>query len=282
VADPAPLVSVVVPTRDSLATIETCLRSIRAQTYRPLELIVVDNQSTNGTWEMIERLADVAIHGGPERSAQRNIGVKSASGEFVLWIDSDMELRADVVEAAVRIASSRNASGVVIPEVTVGDGFWARCRALERRCYLGEALIESPRFVRREYLERTGGFAEWLSGTEDAELRMRMLRQRIPLARAETLILHHEGGLSLTMVARKRFYYGLGLPLYRKAHRGALPSQGKATARALVRRRTLLAPHPLLTVGVILMRLVEAAAYLAGASVGALRLRRPHGQRGIS
>jgi len=266
-----PLVSVVVPTRNSARTIEACLRSILDQRYARIELVVVDNDSTDGTWEIAQRLADVAIQGGPERSAQRNAGVARSRGDFVLWIDSDMVLPPSVVEEAVQAALRDQAEGVFIPEVTVGEGYWTRCRALERRCYLGEAMIESPRLVRREYLDGTGGFVEWLSGTEDAELRMRMLREGRPLARTTTPIVHHEGRLTLGGVMAKRYYYGLGLSRYRNAHPGAMSAQARATARAFARNRRLLAEHPGLAAGIVAMRAVETLAYFAGQAVGALR-----------
>ncbi|MDP9342124.1 MAG: glycosyltransferase [Actinomycetota bacterium] len=265
--------SVVVPTRNSVRTIEECLRSIRDQRYGPIELVVVDNDSTDGTWEVAQRLADAAIRGGPERSAQRNAGVARSSGDFVLWIDSDMVLPPTVVQEAVQAALEQHAEGVFIPEVTVGPGYWTRCRALERRCYLGEAMIESPRMVRRKYLQETGGFVKWLSGTEDAELRMRMLREGRRLARTTTPIVHEEGRLTLGGVVAKRYYYGLGLSKYRQAHPGAMSAQAKATARAFARNRRLLAEHPGLTAGIVAMRAAETVAYLAGQAVGALRGR---------
>ena len=85
-----PLVSVL--TRDAGRTIETCLRSIRAQTWPALELIVVDNGSTDATWAVARRHADLVLRGGPERSAQRNLGIDHAAGEWVYYVDADMEL----------------------------------------------------------------------------------------------------------------------------------------------------------------------------------------------
>ncbi len=268
------LVSVVVPTRNSVRTIEACLASVRAQHDAATEIIVVDNDSSDGTWEIAERLAHVAVRGGPERSAQRNLGISLARGEFVLWIDSDMVLPPDVVARAQARAREAGAVGVFIPEVTVGPGFWTRCRALERRCYVGEEMIESPRLVRREYLAQTGGFVEWLSGTEDAELRMRMIDGGAPLARTDARIVHDEGRLTLRGVVAKRYYYGLGLSRYRAAHSGATAGQARATARAFVRSRGLLASHPVLTLGIAVMRTAEVGAYFAGQAVGAIRARR--------
>jgi Glycosyl transferase family 2 len=263
-----PLVSVVVPTRNSRRTIEACLRSVRAQTYRPLELIVVDNGSTDGTWTVAARQADLALRGGPERSAQRNLGIAHAAGEWVLYVDADMELGPEVVERAVRAGREAGAVGVSIPEESVGEGFWTRCRTLERRCLRGEPALLWPRLVRTGYLRATGGFALWLTGTEDAELHRRMLAHGAQIVPADGLILHHEGRLTLTGLARKRFYYGKGLLAYRRAHPGALSAQAAAAGRAAWRHRRLLLAEPVVAAGIAVMRAVELAAYLAGAVAG--------------
>ena len=263
-----PLVSVVVPTRNAGRTIETCLRSVRAQTWPALELIVVDNRSTDGTWAVAGRLADLALRGGPERSAQRNLGIDHAAGEWVCYIDADMELAPDVVERAVRAGEATHAVGVAIPEESVGEGFWTRCRALERRCLRDEPELLWPRLVRTGYLRDTGGFAPWLTGTEDAELHRRMVAHGVPIALADGLILHHEGRLTLGGLARKRFYYGRGLLAFRRAHPGALAAQARAAARAAWRHRRRLLAEPPVAAGIAVMRTVELAAYLAGAMAG--------------
>jgi GT2 family glycosyltransferase len=263
-----PLVSVVVPTRNAGRTIETCLRSVRAQTWPALELIVVDNASTDATWAVAERLADLALRGGPERSAQRNLGIGHAAGEWVCYVDADMELGPEVVERAVRVGETTHAVGVAIPEESVGPGFWTRCRTLERRCLRDEPELLWPRLVRTGYLRDTGGFAPWLTGTEDAELHRRMLAHGARIALADGLILHHEGRLTLGGLARKRFYYGRGLLAYRRAHPGALAAQARAATRAVWRHRRQLLSEPGVAAGIAVMRSVELAAYLAGAVAG--------------
>ena len=265
------LVSVVVPTRNSARTIATCLESVRDQRWPTVELIVVDNASSDGTREVAERLADVVVEAGPERSAQRNAGIARAAGDWVLWVDSDMELAPDTVQRSLEAAREADATGVFVPEVSVGPGYWTRCRALERRCYVGEPLIEAPRLVRTAYLRRVGGFDQRLTGPEDAALRNRMLADGVALAWADTQIVHHEGRLGLAGVMRKRFYYGRTVPSYRRAHPGAVSSQAGATLRALWRHRRLLAADPAHAAGLVVLRACEVAAWLAGAAAGRRR-----------
>ena len=265
-----PMVSVVVPVKDGIRTIEACLRSIRAQTWEPLELVVVDNFSTDGTWEVAQRFAHQAVQAGPERSAQRNLGTELASGPWVLWIDADMELPPTIVERAMAVALDEGADGVFVPEITVGDGYWTACRALERSCCVEEIWVQSPRLVRRDYLLESGGFLESLSGTEDAELRTRMIADGCALAWIPDEIVHDEGRMSIGFIWSKRYYYGRGLKRYRREHPGALGTQAGSAVGAYRRHWRRLAAKPSVAAGVVVMRAGEFLAYGAGAAVGAL------------
>lgn len=260
-----PLVSVLVPTKDVARTLRRCLDSIRSQTYGPLELIVVDNFSTDDTFAVAQDTADLAVQAGPERSAQRNLGIEASTGEYVLWIDADMVLTPRVVEDAVARAQAAGAVAVFIPEESIGAGYWTRCRALERRCYVGEEMVEAPRLVRRDFFTRSGGFVLDVAGQEDAELRMRLLDEGARMAHAEEVILHDEGRLTVVSVLRKRYYYGQSLPAYQRAWPGAIRRQGAATLRAYARHASVLRRDPGHAVGLFALRAAEAVAYGAGA-----------------
>jgi glycosyltransferase involved in cell wall biosynthesis len=270
----AGLVTVVVTTRDVERTLEACLRSIRAQDHQPLELLVVDNSSTDRTGEIAARLADVVLIGGPERSAQRNLGVATARGEWLLWIDADMLLAPDVVSSALAAADRAGAAAVSIPETTVGPGFWTACRALERSCYLDDPSLFNPRLLRRELLTAMGGFDEAMAGPEDADLRIRLAQQGVVVAHASGVIDHDEGRLTLRDVLRKRIYYGSSLPAFAANNPGAVRRQAMATVRAFVRHRRRLAGDPVHAVGLLGLRALEAAAYAVGAARAARARRR--------
>lgn len=261
-----PLVSVVVPTRDAARTVARCLASLRAQTWPALELLVVDNWSQDGTWEVAGRLADVAVRAGPERSAQRNLGARRARGEWVLWVDADMVLPPDAVERSLAAARAAEAGAVFLPEASTGDGFWARCRALERRCYTGEPRIEAPRLVRADILAAVGGFDPANTGTEDAALRNRLVAGGVKLAWADTVVEHDEGRLRLGAAVRKRFFYGHSLPAYHRAHPGAVAAQARGILAAYWRHRRLLAADPAHAAGLVVLRACELAAWAGGAA----------------
>ena len=263
----------VVTTRDVERTLDACLRSVRAQDHQPLELVVVDNASTDRTVAIAEEYADVVLSAGPERSAQRNRGVVEATGEWVLWIDADMLLRPDVVSSALAAARRVGARAVSIPETTVGKGFWTACRALERSCYLDDASLFNPRLLRRDLLVEMG-FDESMAGPEDADLRLRLASAGVVVAHATGVIDHDEGRLTLSSVWRKRVYYGESLPAFAAANPGAVRAQAAATARAFVRHRRRLLADPVHGLGLVVLRSMEAAGYLVGYVAGAARSSR--------
>jgi len=258
--------SVIVPTRDSAATLEACLRSIREQTV-PVELVVVDNFSSDATPDVARRFASIFQQAGPERSRQRNLGAVRAGGAYLLFVDSDMVLpRSAVAECLEQAALGFRAA--IIPEVSSGRGFWAAAKALERACYVGDDSIEAARFFERGLFQELGGFDEALTGEEDWDLTARVRERGLPIARTPTPLTHDEGALRLRETMRTKFYYGRTMARYMAKHRGATRAQLTLFRPAFRRHADLLRAHPVLTAGMVAMKTCEAAAGAFGTAVG--------------
>ena len=262
------VVSVIVPTRNSAPTLERCLASIRSQTHSPVELIVVDNQSSDSTPEIARRYCDIVETRGPERSSQRNHGARVAHGRYLLFIDSDMELSQSVVADCLKVIRDTNAPAVIVPEISIGDGFLARCRAFERSFYAGDDSIEGARFFDRLAFERVGGYDEKLIALEDWDLSARVAAaQRLP--RTDSVIAHNEGRLRLTTLLAKKRYYASSAIHYVRKHGGPAVRQGNIVFRpAFLRNWNRLLRHPVLTLGVLSIKSLEAGAVAWGIIAG--------------
>ena len=94
-----PLVSVVIASYNAGPFLERSLQSLRASTVLPLEVIVVDDCSTDNSAvrarEMGATVLRTAVNGGPARA--RNLGAQSAQGDILLFIDSDVCVHPDTV-----------------------------------------------------------------------------------------------------------------------------------------------------------------------------------------
>ncbi len=258
-----PLVSVIIPTYNSCKTLAACLGSIKRQSHENIELIVVDACSSDNTLQISERYGARAFLLSEERSPARNFGATQAKGEFLFFVDSDMELAPSTIGDCVTICIRKNAGVVIIPEESIGDCFLARCKKMEKAMHRGLAYCEAPRFFRREVFEFIGGYDESLVIGEDFELTQRIRTAGFTISRCKAIIKHHEEYLSLRRIISKSYYYGKTLPTYaRKA-----PSLAFRTSSPLhfFRNLSLLRKEPVCFAGLCSLKLVEYAAYSSGA-----------------
>jgi glycosyltransferase involved in cell wall biosynthesis len=172
---PNPLVSVVVTTRNEERNIGNCLKSIKLQTYKLIEIIVVDNNSTDKTEEIARSFTEMVVNKGPERSAQRNHGICDlATGHYAMFIDADMILTPTLIESCVNQAQSKDVIALHIDEIILGRGLLAKIRRFERSFYSG-TVIDGARFFDRNIFCRIGGFDTNLPpGPEDWDLDKRL------------------------------------------------------------------------------------------------------------
>lgn len=210
-----PLVSIVIPTCNSEATIPICLESIVKQTYKNIEVIIVDKFSKDRTTEIAKNMGVKVIQAIEERSKAKNIGLRNSRGKYILFIDSDMELSSTVIEQCIELAESNlKIGGIVIPEISVGNSYWAKVRSFERSFY-AETPIESARFFRKDVALLVGGFDEDIVFYEEATLshKIEELGHNVR-ARINSHIIHHEERFSLRKWLKKKYYYGKTVKVY--------------------------------------------------------------------
>ena len=110
ITETMPLISVIVPAYNIVDCLEKCIRSITAQTYSKLEILLVNDGSTDSTGALCDKLAteDSRIrvfhkeNGGS--SSARNLGISQAKGEYLGFVDSDDHIEPDMYERLLRTA----------------------------------------------------------------------------------------------------------------------------------------------------------------------------------
>lgn len=275
-----PLVSVIVPTHNSSHCLEACLRTIRNQSYKNIELIVVDNNSRDNTREIAKSFTAKVFNRGPERSAQRNYGVTISTGQYVAIIDSDMELTLDVIKACVAEIENNSATvGIVIPEESFGEGWWANCKKLERSFYVGVDWMEAARFFKKSSYEEVGGYNEEMVSGEDWDLSQRV-GSIGSIGRIHEYIRHNEGKISLIRTIRKKYYYAQKFASYVVANKGqkALVKQTGIVGRywLFLSHPAKLFKSPLLGLSMLVMKTCEFGVGSIGYLMGKLRSHGKH------
>lgn len=271
-----PLVSVIVTTRDEEDVIERFLKSIKNQTYSPIELIVVDNNSKDSTVEIAKRYTRYVYTAGPERSRQRNVGVKKSKGPYIIFLDADMELTPHVIEDCVlSISKDKNIGGVAIPEQPIAKTFWEKVKAHERSIYSkeGDPVSDAARFFSKEAFNKVGGYDESITGPEDWDLPERIARLGYRAIRIRTLIYHYERIPSLLKLAKKKYYYALTSHRYLKKHN--ISPLGAKTIYflrpVLYKNWKRLISHPILSIAMFTMFTFELFGGGLGYMVGRLK-----------
>lgn len=270
-------VTVIVPTYNRANYLGECLASLLAQTVAPLEILVIDDGSSDNTGELLRG------YGAPVRYFRKdnggkpsavNLGLKHASGDFIWVFDDDdvalpraIESRLDVFGADPSIdfvysphyrgrdgAQGHIAIGNLYqPALYEGDQFF---RELMKGCFfhLGATLI------RRSAFDRIGGFDTDLLSSEDYDLQLRLAQHlRGAYCKEPSFVFRqHEGirGSSVIRYAAKdrvkvfrRFDQAIGrrlrrdVPLTRYAEHRIEPhaAGGTATAEALLARAVVMA-----------------------------------------
>ena len=180
------LVSVVVPIRRG-ENITQLRESVRWSTYMDTEVIVVDK--------------------GLERSAQRNIGIDRAKGEFILILDSDQYVSPTLIgECVLRLRLLEDVNSLYIPETLLTPGFWGRVRDWERKFYTSTP-VDCVRFVRASKCPK---FDETLTGPEDADWNNRIEGGKS----TTTACLYHSENMGIIKYLQKKAYYAKSMRKY--------------------------------------------------------------------
>lgn len=209
------LVSIIIPTRNSAEFLENCLETIKNQTYKNIEIIIVDGKSTDETIALAKKYKCTIYTFVPnvrkglfDGSYKRNYGAKKKNGKYIYWADADMELSKELIKEAVSLCNN-GADAVILPEDSFGEGIWARAKNLEKRAYWGDDTNECPRFLKHSVWDNIGGFDESLgAGGDDLDLYQKLLEKGYKVARAKNIVRHNEGHLTLSKLVKKHFMYG--------------------------------------------------------------------------
>jgi glycosyltransferase involved in cell wall biosynthesis len=210
-----PLVSVIVPCKNSASTLEICLQSIKEQTYKNIEIIVVDNFSTDATPEISKKYTKHFYQKGPERSAQVNFGVTKANGEYIYKIDSDFVLEPTVVEECMDLINKGFEAVVVHNSPDVRVSWVAKIRRFEVDMYKYDLDHSSARFVSKKLYQKIGGFDSSVTAGEDYDFQNKLNRAGVKTGFVDAEALHLGEPKSMRKHLKKYYDYGKDFVNYR-------------------------------------------------------------------
>lgn len=205
-----PLVSVIIPSYDSARFVVAAVQSALAQTYSPVEIIVVDDGSTDDTRErLLSCVGPVRYvyqsNGGPSKA--RNRGLQEARGELIAFLDADDQWMPEKLIKQWGCLRANPDAGLIHTDtyqlyeptgqqVYVDHGkkrFSGRCYT---ELFWGNRITTSTVLVPRQCLDQVGPFDERIRGAEDMDLWLRIARHHSLDYVNEPLVLYRNHALN--------------------------------------------------------------------------------------
>lgn len=224
-----PLVTVLVVTWNRKDDVLETIRSVYGQTYRNLEIIVVDNGSTDGTVALLREtypeVKVIALDRNVGVSAGRNAGIKASRGDIIFCLDSDASPASDALANLVHRFERDPQIGVInskivntsTKELDGGPGwvYSEKQKARQDSEFLSWSFSEGGAAIRREVLDRVGLFWEPLFfGCEGQELSLRVWDAGYKVLYYPKAIVYHRASPHMRIDARERDCLSLRNSLY--------------------------------------------------------------------
>lgn len=272
-----PLVSVNIATYNSENTLVKCLDSVKNQTYKNIEIIVMDSCSKDKTLN-IARSYGAKIVFAPDLASARKAGSDISSGEYIFIIDSDQILEPNVVRLCVEACENEGFDGCTLFEKSLitRNTFVERVIAYDKEIFhslhdddpvRGTAI---PRFFRASYFKRVEFENNPPITFEHTIIHRKIVEMGAKIKFIDAYIWHHET-TNIRQVARKFFRYGYYyLPAYKFDKKLAI--HHSLPRRTYFHRRAL--KNPILFIGLFYVYLVKAASAALGALCFLLRNKR--------
>jgi len=214
------LVSVIIPTYNEEKVIDDCLKSLADQSYKPIEIILVDDGSKDktpkiiGNWKL-ENGNLILLkqnHQGP--GPARNLGASKAHGEILVFVDADMTFGKDFIKDLITPISQGNSIGTFSKnEINANkDNIWSACWNINRGWPI-EKLIppdysnEAPVFraILKKEFDKVGGFDTSGEYTDDWSLSRKL---KIKSTMAPGAVYFHSNPASLKEVFKQARWIG--------------------------------------------------------------------------
>ena len=182
-----PLVSVIIPTYNKAQFLKKALESILNQTYREVEVILINDGSTDNTAEIVKSFNDPRIiyvwQGNKGPAVARNTGIKKAKGKYVAFLDSDDLWLKEKLEKQVEFMEKNPEVGLLGTacyeindkgEVIGKKIFPIKNKILQKDLIKYNPFIQSSIITKREVFDKVGLYDENFKESEDYEFWLRI------------------------------------------------------------------------------------------------------------
>ncbi len=217
----SPLVSIIIPTRNSSLHLGTLLKSITGQDFKNLEILIVDNNSTDVTHKVANKYKTKFINcsgAAPRVAVQLNLGANMARGKYLYFIDHDMELSKRFLSTfATKVLNADHVGAWYIPEKIIASNKILSVARNFEADFIKGSPIPAARIIKKDAFFLTKGFDVNLrGGPGDWDMNNQLIKNKIEMAYFDRVVYHHEEKHSIKSYILNKLRYVKGGERYKK------------------------------------------------------------------
>ena len=248
-------VSIIIPLHNSEAYIQQTIKSCLAQTHDNIEIIVIENGSTDKSYQVVKSIDDKRLSvfqiPTPNAAAARNYGYQKAKGAYIVFLDADDVMASNKIELQLKALSKK-------PEGWVASCAWAKCKTNTKEAiitpqkvwniqnpidwclqsWMGEGMmIPGCWLIPKPIIDKAGLWDERLSLHDDGEFMCRvLLASKGNVFVENTLVYYRQQGNSLSRQHKSKMAAESALLVYKSYQKEILKfKDSKLARRALAR-----------------------------------------------
>lgn len=265
-----PKITIIICTYNAWYLLKNLLRSIENQTYTNYTILINDDKRSSDNLEakLKKHYPDldyrIIYENESIGQARKNASVY-AKTKYLVHLDADFILEKDVLGQCIKLCEVECADAVIIPERVIGTGFWTKCRVFEKELYLGDDMIESPRFFKTEKYKSVGGHDRSLSMLEEKDVDLRFKSAGYKIERSSSFILHNERKITLRNTFRRKFFWAQSALKFMKKYPRFSFIHGLFFLRpSYLRNWKKIISNPILSSGLFILKTTEGIAFVFG------------------
>ncbi len=271
-----PFISIIIPTKNEEKRLGYCLPSLLNQTFNDFEIIIVDDPETDDQSEFFinglndKRIQYLVHKKGLRVPAKRNLGAKKAVGEYLYFIDADMEFPKNTLQSIHDQILAEKADLVFVAERTPGKEWLARMKDFEKQIIQQEISLTAARIYNAKLFKKTNGYNEELVANEEMEISDRLIDNGASYTISKAEVNHYEtNGQNILSHLKKKYKYGTTVSdYYEKRGEEELGKKRTGVSRFIYFTSPKTWKNPLVGIQFVIFKFIELSVLATGLIIG--------------
>lgn len=270
-------VTIAVKGKENLVLLQSSLKSLASQKNLPFEIILVGDSKDIGNFRPVvpKGIAFKKIYANVDKNEARNLGIFCAKGDYILYLDHDMEASANLLSDCIKNSSTYDA--IIIPEHGSGGNFWSNCRKLEKRLIKYDLDTVTPRFFKKNvFAKNEKPFDTKFGLLDEWGFNVKLKEKNASVGISDAFVIVTENNLSIRKEIVNKFKRGLWMKNFYLLDKEEAWRRINPVRRGFIfytKHLDYFLKDPIHFVGLLVLKTIDLFAFLSGYMIAMLGLK---------